>query len=158
MPQGNDEIIEETNKIAPDTAFIMMPLKSTDAPISINDIYAAIRRSFKKYEIEAQHSKEINDKNYSVNIIYEIMKEINKSEFLIADITSLNINVIFEIGYAMGSRRRLILICHNSKINEIKDHFFDLSGYNIILYEDASNLEDLLIPLLENITGKNKKV
>jgi hypothetical protein len=158
-PQGNDEIIEETNKIVPDpdTAFVMMPLKPTDGPTSIHDIYNAIRRSFKKYGIEARHSKAIIDEKSSVNIINEIMREINKSEFLIADITSLNINVIFEVGYSMGARRRLILICHNSKINEIKDRFFDLSGYNIMLYEDASNLEDRLIPLLENITGKNPK-
>ena len=49
-------------------------------------------------------------------IINEILDQIDKSSLAVFDITELNHNVLFEIGYAIGSRQRLWLIRDGSYV------------------------------------------
>jgi nucleoside 2-deoxyribosyltransferase len=43
-------------------------------------------------------------------ILDGILDKLDSSDFLIADITRLNFNVTFEIGYAIGKGKRIIFI------------------------------------------------
>src|SRR5215469_6216646 len=45
-------------------------------------------------------------------LISPILERIEDSSFIIADVTYLNLNVIYEIGFAIGNRKRAYLIRH----------------------------------------------
>ena len=79
-------------------------------------------------------------------IISPIISEISRSSFFVADITKLNLNVIYEIGYSIGKKRRVILV-RNSTIaadDEIARlaGIFDTLGY--FVYQNAQDIVDLL--------------
>ena len=46
-------------------------------------------------------------------MVAPIFEGIGKSDLLIADVTTLNFNVTYEIGFAIGSRKRVYLIKHS---------------------------------------------
>src|SRR4051812_3927475 len=43
-----------------------------------------------------------------------ILSQIDESTFIVADITYLNLNVIYEVGFAVGRRKRAFLVRHRS--------------------------------------------
>lgn len=45
-----------------------------------------------------------------VELVSPIISRINESRFIVADITTLNKNVVYEIGYAIGKQRRAFLV------------------------------------------------
>lgn len=64
----------------------------------------------------------------------EVLSGIDKNDFLIADISKLNFNVTYEIGYAIGKSKRILLTKNKSleieglKIQDVG--IFDTLGYN----------------------------
>ena len=79
-------------------------------------------------------------------IVASILSEIDQGDVLLADITRLNFNVIFEIGYAIGRRKRVILVQNKAittsaeAIREVG--IFDTLGYKT--YGTSWELADLL--------------
>src|ERR1700739_4269010 len=75
-------------------------------------------------------------------LISPIIDRIEESAFIIADITTLNLNVVYEIGFAVGRRRRAYLIRHQGttgdKVMAREAGIFDTLGYH-----EYSNQEDL---------------
>lgn len=76
-----------------------------------------------------------------------IFEQINSTDFLIADITHLNFNVTFEIGYAIGIKKRVHLV-RNSNFRRdapLTDAIgiFDTLGFET--YSDELALADLII-------------
>lgn len=75
-------------------------------------------------------------------LISPIIENIEKSDFIIADITYLNLNVIYEIGYAIGKKKRVFLIRHNETTGDKglanRVGIFDTLGY--FSYADSSEL------------------
>lgn len=67
-------------------------------------------------------------------IITDIINEIWLSNFIIADITSFNPNVFFEIGYTLALNKPIILISDKEKQKEIP---FDVSGFRILYYSNT---------------------
>lgn len=63
----------------------------------------------------------INEKEHNNQIVPEILYEINKSAFVVADITGSRNGVYYETGYAQGVGKEVILtLCNKSKE---KPHF-----------------------------------
>ena len=83
-------------------------------------------------------------------LISPILDRIEESAFIIADITTLNLNVVYEIGFAIGSRRRAYLIRHESatgdKVVAREAGIFDTLGYH-----EYSDHDDLVRRLTSNI-------
>jgi hypothetical protein len=76
-----------------------------------------------------------------------IFTKIAKADFLAADITFLNENVVFEIGYAIGARKRCLLFV-NSALKGDRDlasniGIFDTLGYES--YDNSKALAELLL-------------
>ncbi len=75
-----------------------------------------------------------------------IFEKISKAEFLAADITILNFNVVFEIGYAIGKGKRTFLFQNSALKNENelagKVGIFDTLGY--ALYDSSKSLSNQL--------------
>lgn len=80
-------------------------------------------------------------------LISPIIENIDAAPFLVADITFLNLNVVYEIGYAIGARKRVILI-RNSDVEGDLDlakrvGIFDTLGFSG--YRGAEDIRNKLI-------------
>ncbi|MBC3876814.1 hypothetical protein H8K38_03220 [Undibacterium sp. FT79W] len=97
-------------------------------------------------------------------LISPIIEKIDQSSFIVADISYLNSNVVYEIGYAIGKKKRVFLIRHTGTLGD-KDlanrvGIFDTLGYSE--YSDADALSYRLtgyidpkpLQILEGIDNK----
>lgn len=79
-------------------------------------------------------------------LISPIVNKIDASPFIVADITYLNLNVIYEIGYAIGRSKRVFLIRNRGvdgdKSLASKAGIFDTLGYH--QYYNETDLSDRL--------------
>lgn len=87
----------------------------------------------------------IDEKEYTGSIIGEIQNEITDSIALIADLTGNRGGVYYEAGIARGLQLcnhpiKLILTCKRDFFDNEKVHF-DVSGDNILLYDDIDDLK-----------------
>lgn len=78
-----------------------------------------------------------------------VMKVIAEGRVLVADVTQLNFNVAFEIGYAIGFKKRVVLV-RNEAIRSEPDlirevGIFDTLGY--VNYSDSITLASLIMDI-----------
>lgn len=104
----------------------------------------------------------IDEKQFNGSIIGEIATEITNSIALIADLTGNRGGVYYEAGIARGLQLcnhpiKLILTCKRDFFETERVHF-DVSGDNIILYENISDLKDKLLSRLQAVLIKEKQV
>lgn len=104
----------------------------------------------------------IDEKQFNGSIIGEITTEIANSIALIADLTGNRGGVYYEAGIARGLQLcnhpiKLILTCKRDFFETEQVHF-DVSGDNIILYEDISDLKDKLYSRLQAVLTKEKYI
>ena len=75
-----------------------------------------------------------------------VLSGIEEGQLLVADITRLNFNVTYEIGYALGAQRRVLLVKNNALVDDpalvLKTGIFDTLGYET--YYSADELAGLL--------------
>lgn len=76
-------------------------------------------------------------------IISEILKEIENSDFLCADLTGLNENVLFEIGFAIGKGKPIWLI-QDTSIIDSHNRFKELNFLTTIGYSPYTNSSDIV--------------
>lgn len=76
-----------------------------------------------------------------------ILDNIAASNILIADVTSLNFNVSFEIGYAIGLKKSICLIRHD-ELRKQDRLFKDIGIFETIGYEPYANTKQLVQILL----------
>jgi hypothetical protein len=85
-------------------------------------------------------------------LVSPILEKIDDSLFVVADITYLNLNVVYEIGFAIGHRKRAFLIRHKStdgdKHAAKSVGIFDTLGYHE--YNSAEDLKDRLAAHIYN--------
>lgn len=97
----------------------------------------------------------IDEKQFNGSIIGEITAEITDSVALIADLTGNRGGVYYEAGIARGLQLcnhpiKLILTCKQNFFENERVHF-DVSGDNIVLYEDDDDLKQKLEKRLQSI-------
>jgi hypothetical protein len=112
-------------------AFIMMRVSSEDP--ALQDSLNAIKRATSQHGIEGVRVDEIE---HSKKITDVILQKIRNSRFLICDITNERPNVYYEIGYAHGIEKEVILVA-----KEGTNLHFDIKDYNVIFYKSYSELE-----------------
>lgn len=72
-----------------------------------------------------------------------ILAEIDSCDFLLADITKLNFNVLFEIGYAIGKQTRVVPILDKS-FNPQEKEITSLGILDTIGYEPYENSDEMV--------------
>lgn len=122
---------EYENNEMEDIAFIMMGIGS-DIP-SLEDALNAIKRATESHGIPALR---VDGIEHSGRITDLILGKIRSSRFLICDITNERPNVYYELGYAHGSKREVILVAR-----EGTELHFDIKDYNVIFYKNCTELE-----------------
>ena len=74
-------------------------------------------------------------------LVSPILEKIDQAPFIIADITYLNLNVVYEIGFTIGKGRRPFLVRHNGiagdKTKATSVGIFDTLGY--FAYDDLAH-------------------
>jgi hypothetical protein len=83
-------------------------------------------------------------------LISPIIDRIEESAFIIADITTLNLNVVYEIGFAIGRRKRAYLIRHHGTTGD-KETAREAGIFDTLGYHEYSNQDDLVRRLTSNI-------
>jgi len=84
-------------------------------------------------------------------LISPILQKIGDSPFVIADITYLNLNVVYEVGFAIGRCKRAFLVRHRGTDDDKglakAVGIFDTLGYHE--YDDAEDLKNRLTAHIE---------
>lgn len=89
------------------------------------------------------------------NINQEIWDAIDNCENFVGDISVLNYNVIYEIGYAIGKKKN-ILLTSNKAVNEpTKEHIKEIGIFDTLGYKEYQNSLEFK-DILQNYTGETK--
>ena len=81
----------------------------------------------------------IDLQDFNEKICDEIIAEIKRTKFMIADFSGMRSGVFFEAGFAKGLGREVIFTVREDNINRLKEHF-DTRQYNHIVYDSPEDL------------------
>lgn len=122
--------------------FVIMSFEETD---DLLDYKAAVKQVCTEAGFEAVRTDSRPADN-AHQIIDAIHDHIQTCGFVIADLTNERPNVYYEIGYAMGLNKKLIL---TSKKDE--SVHFDLHGYSRVEWSGSENLKKQLRPIVKEL-------
>ncbi len=132
------EIIENLQNSAIDSkqAFVAMWFDK-----SMNDYY---EHGIKKAIEDAGYVPvRIDLKDFNEKICDEIIAEIKRAKFMIADCSEYRTAVFFEAGFAKGLGREVIFTVRKEDVDKLKEHF-DTRQYNHIVYDSPEALRKKL--------------
>jgi len=117
-----------------------------------DDLYEeVIERISTSLDLVAFRGDDVFNPSGSGIILQDIIRSIEESDIIIAEITPVNANVFYELGYAHALNKPTILLA-NRKIEKLP---FDVSAYRVIFYDDTirgkRDIEDNLQNHLENV-------
>jgi hypothetical protein len=132
-------------------AFIIMAFTDQyEGFLPVIDIHRAIKRACDAAGVKAHRVDEVE---HSGPITSVLLEEIKSHRFLISDLTHQRPNVYYEIGFAHGLGKEVILTAQ--KGTEVH---FDIAGYNVIFYASITELEDRIVKRLEaRMTEEERK-
>jgi nucleoside 2-deoxyribosyltransferase len=123
--------------------FLIMSFEKTD---DLEDYLAAVTDVCKNAGFKAIRTDSRPAAN-THQIIDAIHDHIQTCGFVIADLTNERPNVYYEIGYAKGLNKKLILT--SKKDSPVH---FDLHGYNRVEWSGSENLKRQLKPIVEEVS------
>lgn len=130
--------IDELQKNSADnskTVFIAMSFDKEMEPV---------KEAIKNAIIECGYIPRImNEIQHNNQIVPEMLYEIKKSRFLIAELTNHNNGAYYEAGYALGFGKDVIHVCKSKTFED--DGHFDVKQVNTILWDNEDDLQEKLI-------------
>lgn len=141
-PKGWHKINELFSDLNSKQAFIAMDFKNEER----GKIQQAIQEACKKTGWDAFT---IDQKEYQNNITDQIIAEIKKSKFVVAEFTSNNSGVYYEAGFASGRNIPVIYVVKEG--DDLKNLHFDTKHINHIVWKDYSDLTTRLINRIEAV-------
>lgn len=135
MPaQAEPPAIDMAQVAEANSAFIIMAFSAPSKQgLPLADIHAALKRGCATAGIQAHRADEVE---HSGSITELVVGRIRSHRFLISDLTHERPNVYYEVGYAHGLRKEVILTAYAGT-----PVHFDIAPYNVIFYESATELE-----------------
>lgn len=88
----------------------------------------------------------IDEKEHNEQIVPQIFEEINKAEFVIADLTGHRNGVYYEAGFAKGLNKQVIFTC---RADDFGNSHFDVKQINTIMWDDVWELKKKLRKRIE---------
>ena len=135
---------EASSAYDPNLIAVMMPF--TDDP-SIDPVYLALVEGSKR---AGKKCKRVDEMLTPADSTEDIFNLIASSSLVIADITDLNPNVMFEVGYATGRGKQAVLICQD----DVRRLPFDISHRRVFTYKRDKDglaiLSDRILKILTN--------
>lgn len=108
--------------------------------------YLAIEPALAKKGFRAIRVDEIQ---HNTTVTVEIIRQIEKSAFVVADLTGERPNVYYEVGYAHRADKEVILMAKKDSAVH-----FDVAAINRIDYEDYTELKDALTKRINGIVDR----
>lgn len=116
-------------------AFIMMAFsEQSSSSLPLVDIHAAIKRGCDAVSVKAHRADEVE---HSGSITDLILKNIRTHRFLNSDLTHERPNVYYEVGYAHGLQKEVVLTAQRGT-----PLHFDVAAHNVIFYVSGTELEE----------------
>lgn len=129
------------------SGFIAYPSSPKEIGESIRSTCIELKRLHPSWRIDPWETNDIA----GYCLTDPILEKIRESKILIADITQLNFNVSYEIGYAVGLQKRVFLI-RNKTVTSDQQLVREVGLFDTMGYEEYSNSNDL-IKKLKGITS-----
>lgn len=125
----------------PKKVFVVMPFAA-----EFEDVYIlGIREVAEQLGLTVERADDIE---HNENILETIQASIRDSSAVVADASTSNPNVFYEIGYAHAKERPTILLCRAGQAVP-----FDIRGKNMIMYTSIVDLRDRLKRRLKDTLG-----
>lgn len=117
--------------------------------MSFNESTKDIRARFRKAIIECGYNPIfIDEKEHNNQIVPEILYEIQKSKFVVVDVSEPNYGAYYEAGYALGLNKQVIICCDKNILQgeaaKSRPHF-DIAQKSMVVWKDHDDLEKRLI-------------
>lgn len=144
MSSPKKYIQNHSHPLEPNTAFVLLVTQS-------EDIYNnSIKKALKHFEFEVESFLDLYTAGDTLNQIWERMQ---KAEVIIADITGLRPNIMYELGIAMSIKEEENVIIVYQLDDENLDLPFDIAHLRVTTYqgENLEELEKKLIHVLKKI-------
>ena len=130
-------------------AFVIMPFNP-----KFDDVYKlGIKETAEKCGVIAER---LDDQLFASNMVEQIYSQIDKSDFIIADMSDKNPNVFYEVGYADAKGKLVLLL--TDKVDDIP---FDFKQRPHIIYSNISllkkDLEEKMKWAIEEVEKRNLK-
>jgi len=123
--------------VADDLIFVLTPFESRE-----ETTYAAVVEAFQGWGFRVLRGDEENVKS---NILSHIIQLISQATIIIANVSTRNPNVMYELGIAQALGKRVVIISRS-----VEDVPFDLKNQRILLYRTRS---DLIYRLRDSVGG-----
>lgn len=123
--------------------------------MAFRDETKSIREAFRSAIIDSGFAaRVIDEKEHNNQIVPEIFFEIERSKFVVVDVTYPNYGAYYEAGYAQALGKQVIICCREEefKNNDTRPHF-DISQRSMIVWKDE---EDLVARLKRRIEATVK--
>ena len=91
----------------------------------------------------------VDEIQHNTTVTVEIIRQIEKSAFVVADLTGERPNVYYEVGYAHRADKEVILMAKKDSAVH-----FDVAAINRIDYEDYTELKDALSKRIDGIIDR----
>lgn len=101
-----------------------------------------IREAFRKAMQESGYSVAvIDEKEHNNQIVPEIFYEIERSKFVVVDVTYPNYGAYYEAGYAQALGKQVIICCREAEFHDksTRPHF-DISQKSMVVWKDEVDL------------------
>lgn len=122
------EIKVHNYKVAGERGEVFVVMQFTK---EFTDIYEeVIKKVCNEFELDAHLASDTYGPGM---IISDIVQSITDSEFVIAEITPNNANVFYEVGYAHGINKPVILLANKADVKLP----FDVSPFRVLMYENS---------------------
>ena len=99
----------------------------------------------------------IDEKEHNHQIVPELLYEIDKSRFLVLDVTYPNYGAYYEAGYALGKGKEVIICCKKD-VFEDKDRYvqphFDIAQTSQIRWKNEEDLIKRLKKRIDSTVGR----
>jgi hypothetical protein len=130
--------------LTPNNVFTIMPF--TD---EFRDVYDSYREVCGDFGLNAERT---DDSDSSERIIPRILDGIRRSAFVIADVTTMSPNVFYEIGFAEGFSRLVIVTA-----KEGTELPFDLADIPVLFWKNQNELREKLRRRMGEVVVKLKR-
>lgn len=99
------DTVQLAEKVA-STRSVLVCMSFTDRP-DFKDLLAAIKLVCAEFEYEAER---IDESNLSKRVLPQILAQVKRSAFVVVDVTELKPNVFYELGFADGAAKEVVLV------------------------------------------------
>ncbi|WP_299729946.1 nucleoside 2-deoxyribosyltransferase [uncultured Tateyamaria sp.] len=119
-------------------AFVLMPFSH-----EFDDIYKfGIKKLAESFDVVAER---VDEQHFSESILERVYRQIENSDFVIAEMTGKNPNVFYEVGYAHAKGKLCALVTQSAT-----DIPFDLKHHTHVIYDGSiADLTEKLGPKIE---------